>query len=83
MAQDIENAVITAILRQKRLDAATITRDSVLSELGITSLDAITIVYDIEEQFDIEVQNETLEGLNTVGDIVDSLVTLSRRQGMN
>jgi acyl carrier protein len=83
MAQDIENAVITAILRQKRLDAATITRDSVLSELGITSLDAITIVYDIEEQFDIEVPNETLEGLNTVGDIVDSLVTLSRRQGMN
>jgi len=76
MAQDIENAVITAILRQKRLDADTITRDSVLSELGITSLDAITIVYDIEEQFDIEVPNETLEGLQTVGDIVDSLVSL-------
>jgi acyl carrier protein len=76
MPQDIENAVITAILRQKKLDAATITRDSVLSELGITSLDAITIVYDIEEQFGIEVPNETLEGLRTVSDIVDSLVGL-------
>ncbi len=76
MAQGIENAVITAIVRQKKLDAATITRDSVLTELGITSLDAITIVYDIEEQFDIEVPNETLEGLQTVGDIVDSLVSL-------
>jgi acyl carrier protein len=76
MPQDIENAVITAILRQKKLDAATITRDSVLSELGITSLDAITIVYDIEEQFGIEVPNEMLEGLRTVGDIVDSLATL-------
>lgn len=76
MPQDIENAVITAIIRQKRLDAATIMRDSVLSELGITSLDAITIVYDIEEQFGIEVPNEMLEGLRTVGDIVDSLATL-------
>lgn len=76
MAQETENAVITAIVRQKKLDAATITRDSVLTELGITSLDAITIVYDIEEQFGIEVPNETLEGLQTVGDIVDNLATL-------
>lgn len=76
MPQDIENTVINAIVRQKRLDAAAITRDSVLTNLGITSLDAITIVYEIEEQFDIEVPNEMLGGLQTVGDIVDSLVAL-------
>jgi acyl carrier protein len=76
MPQDIENKVINAIVRQKRLDAAAITRDSVLTNLGITSLDAITIVYEIEEQFDIEVPNEMLGGLQTVGDVVDSLVAL-------
>ena len=80
MFQDIENAVITAIVRQKKLDATTITRDSVLTDLGITSLDAITVVYDIEEQFGIEVPNEMLEDLQTVGDIVDGLATLIEDQ---
>jgi acyl carrier protein len=80
MFQDIENAVITAIVRQKKLDATTITRDSVLTDLGITSLDAITVVYDIEEQFGIEVPNEMLEDLQTVGDIVDGLAALIEDQ---
>jgi acyl carrier protein len=80
MAQDIENELIKAIVRQKKLDAATINRGSVLTELSITSLDAISIVYDIEEQFGIEVPNETLQGLRTVGDIVDSLAHLIEDQ---
>ena len=80
MAQDIENEVITAIVRQKKLEAATISRGSTLTELGITSLDAISIVYDIEEQFGIEVPNETLQGLQTVGDVVDSLARLIEDQ---
>ena len=80
MAQDIENELIKAIVRQKKLDAATINRGSVLTELSITSLDAISIVYDIEEQFGIEVPNEALQGLQTVGDIVDSLTRLIEDQ---
>ena len=80
MAQDIENEVIKAVVRQKKLDPAAISRGSVLTELGITSLDAISIVYDIEEQFGIEVPNETLQGLQTVGDIVDSLARLIQDQ---
>jgi acyl carrier protein len=80
MAQDIENELIKAIVRQKKLDAATINRGSLLTALGITSLDAISIVYDIEEQFGIEVPNEALQGLQTVGDIVDSLTRLIEDQ---
>jgi acyl carrier protein len=80
MAQDIENELIKAIVRQKKLDAATINRGSLLTGLGITSLDAISIVYDIEEQFGIEVPNEALQGLQTVGDIVDSLTRLIEDQ---
>jgi len=47
--------------------------DTPLTDLGITSLDAITIVYEIEEEFNVEVPNSALEGLQTVGDITERI----------
>ena len=73
MNQSIEQVVKDAISRQKRCDVEDITLDSVLSDLGVTSLDAITIVYDIEEAFDVEVPNDQLDSLETVRDIVDGI----------
>ena len=70
MQHDIETAVIKAIAIQKQLDSNSISADSILQDLGVSSLDAITIVYEIEEQFEISVPNDQLEGLKTVSDIV-------------
>ena len=70
---DIEKAAVDAIARQKSIDPETIDLDSSLEALSISSLDAITIVYEIEEQFDIEVPNESLSSLETVRDIVDGV----------
>ncbi len=82
MEKEIETAVIEAIAQQKQIDAATITTDSSLEALGISSLDAITIVYEIEEQFDVEVPNEQLENLRSVSDIVAGIKQLiDARQG--
>lgn len=81
MAQDILTAVTGAIAQQKQMDAATISADSTLETLGISSLDAITIVYEIEEIFDVEVPNEDLEQLTTVQDIVDGIAALIDAKG--
>jgi len=77
MRQNIENEVIKIIARHKKLDLAAITSDSSLVELGLSSLDAITIMYDLEELFDVEVPNETLTQLRTVNDIVDGISRLA------
>jgi len=76
MNQNLVAAVITAISKQKGLDASSIDLNSSLPELGVNSLDAISIVYDIEDRFDIEVPNEMLADLKSVRDIVDKLSTL-------
>lgn len=73
MTPDIETIVKTAIANQKMIEADSIRLDSSLEELGITSLDAITIVYEVEEECDIEVPNDQLESLNTVADIVSGV----------
>ena len=76
MSQEILVAVIAAVARQKNISPATIQPETTLEEIGISSLDAITIVYEIEDEFDVEVPNENLESLKTVQDIVDGITEL-------
>ncbi|RDH88439.1 MAG: histidine kinase [endosymbiont of Escarpia spicata] len=76
MSLDIETVVISAIATQKQLNTASIKRESRLQDLGVSSLDAITIVYEVEEAFDVEIPNAELEKLETVGDIVDGVGSL-------
>ena len=76
MNQDLVDAVIMAISKQKDLDSSSIDLNASLHELGVNSLDAISIVYDIEDRFNIEVPNEMLADLASVRDIVDKLSTL-------
>jgi len=80
MTPDIETIVKSAIANQKMIDAESITLDSSLEALGISSLDAITIVYEVEEACDIEVPNDQLESLGTVADIVNGVRSLLEAQ---
>ena len=76
MSDKILEIVINAIAKQKHLEKDSIASASSLDDLGVTSLDAITIVYDIEEEFGIEVPGDVLESLETVQDIVDGIAEL-------
>lgn len=70
MDQQIYSLIVKAISKQKMLDPSSIAENSTLDALGITSLDAISIVYEIEDALDIEVPNEALENLSSVQDIL-------------
>ena len=76
MSQEILDAVVAAVARQKNIPPSNIQPETSLEEIGIASLDAITIVYEIEDAFDVEVPNDKLEALKTVQDIVDGVAEL-------
>ena len=42
----------------------------IIDDLGADSLDVVDLVMSIEEEFDIEIPDEAVEGIKTVGDIV-------------
>jgi len=44
-----------------------------LEALGIDSLKAITVLFELEEVFDIEIPNELISSIITVNDILDKL----------
>lgn len=47
--------------------------DTELEALGIDSLKAITVLFELEEAFDIEIPNELISSIITVNDILDKL----------
>jgi acyl carrier protein len=42
---------------------------SILDDLGADSLDVVELVMALEEEFDIEVPDQDVEGIRTVGDV--------------
>ncbi len=43
---------------------------SITEDLGADSLDVVDLVMSIEEEFDIEIPDEAVEDIKTIGDIV-------------
>ena len=53
-------------------DDIEVSEGSVLTDdLGLTSLDLISIVGDVEDSFGISVEDEAMESIETVGDVLD------------
>ena len=63
---------VRAILaEQLDIDADTILIESVIIEdLGADSLDIVDLAMSLEDEFDVEVPDEAVENIKTVGDIV-------------
>lgn len=59
------------IVEQLDVDEDKVTNDaSITEDLGADSLDVVDLVMSIEESFDIEIPDEEVENIKTVGDIV-------------
>ena len=66
-------AIIAEVLN---IDADSITEDTTfVDDLGADSLDIFQIIMGIEEEYDIELDNESVEQIQTVGDAVEAIRT--------
>ncbi len=64
-------AIIVEVLN---IDVETITADTTfVDDLGADSLDIFQIVMGIEEEYDIELDNDTVEQIQTVGDAAEAI----------
>jgi len=69
----IETEIIEIIAEKCQKNVSSITPASRLDELGIDSMQAIVLLYDLEERYDIEIPTEVFESIDCVGDIVSKL----------
>ena len=69
--------LIELLVDELQIDEADITPDAELSgDLGINSIELADLVLLCEEKFDIEIDDENLHKLVTVGDVVTYLESL-------
>ena len=59
------------ICEQFELNADKVMEDSnLIGDLGLDSLDVIDLAMSVEDEFDIEVPDDAIDGIKTVGDFV-------------
>ena len=72
MNETTQLQVFEIIAKAAKIDASTIKPESTLKDLGIASLDAIELIFDIEEHFNINFPEQ--QGANFDTDTAQSLV---------
>lgn len=62
------------IAEQFNIDKEEITRDTSFKDtLNADSLDLVELVMALEDEFDLEVEDEDMESIKTVGDVVENI----------
>ena len=70
MMDEIAQECIRALAQAKQLPAETVTSQSTLDELGLDSLDRVSLSFDLEEKYNVEIPESRLAAIKTVGDLV-------------
>jgi acyl carrier protein len=70
---EIAQRCIDIIAKSKGIPVETVQLDSTFDSLAIDSLDKINISFEVEEAFEIEIPDDALGSLKTVGDIVSGV----------
>lgn len=76
---DVANDVIAIIAKKVRVDHPKIEFADRLQDLGLESLDAVEMIFDLEEKFDIQIPynaNNPRTEFDTVGDVVSAIEKL-------
>lgn len=74
--EEVVSALKEVLVDRLKVEADTITEEANLFEdLGLDSIDLMTVVMAIEEKFSIEVSDDELEDVTTLGQAADLLTT--------
>lgn len=64
------------IATSKRIPLETVTPDSSFESLGIDSLDRLNILFDLESEFDIEIDDEQAKQVTNIHQMIDGITQL-------
>ena len=76
MSETIEERVLKVIAKTQRIPLEKVTIDSSFEELGMDSMDSINILFDLESEFDIEIDDEKAKQIRTVREMVEGIKQL-------
>jgi acyl carrier protein len=76
MSDELIERVRKVIANSKRIPEETVTVDSSFEELGIDSMDAVEILFALENEFDISIPDEEVKTVRNVRQMVEGVERL-------
>ena len=76
MSDDLIQRVLKAIATSKRIPLETVTIDSEFQQLEIDSMDAVEILFALENEFDINIPDEEVRGVRNVRNMCEGVEKL-------
>ncbi len=73
MPVDITEEILGVIAETRRIPRENITLDSRFEELGLDSMDAVNILFALEEKFDITIPDEDAKKIRSIREMVDGV----------
>ena len=76
MPETIEQRVFKVIAKNQRIPLEKVTIDSSFEDLSIDSIDSINILFDLESEFEIEINDEQARQIPQVREMVEGVILL-------
>jgi len=76
MSETIQDRVVRVIGTTRRIPLENVRPESTFEDLGIDSLDLLNILFDLESEFDIEIDDEEAKKVTNVGEMVAGISQL-------
>jgi acyl carrier protein len=76
MNSDVAERVRKVIAKHMRIEPEKVTTESTFAELGIDSLDGVNLLFEIEDEFDINIEDDQARSIKSVPEMVDGIQRL-------
>jgi len=75
-SESIQGRVLQVIATSRRLPLESVSLDSTFEQLGIDSLDRINLLFDLENEFDISIDDEQARTIVNIPQMVEGIEQL-------
>ena len=69
-----EPQLLDLIAQEAIIDREKLTREATLGDLAISSLDVITLLFELEERYGVVIEEADMPKMETLGEMVDFLM---------
>jgi acyl carrier protein len=76
MSDELSQRFLNVIATVKRLPREQVTLDSNFEELGIDSMDAVEILWALENEFDVSIPDEQAKAVRSIRDMAEGVARL-------
>ena len=80
MPESVQERVFRVIATTQRLPLEKVRADSTFEELGIDSLDRLNILFDLEGEFEVEIDDEQAKQVTSLQQMVDGITELLKEK---